>query len=422
MRQLRGAGALFDFSGADGTLFGMLISHWGAIVACGFSLALALACRAAETDASPDQRPGVSQLPSIAQLPDPFVMNDGAKVQTKQDWAKRRAELREMILGYEYGHVPPAGQVTATVEDSEQDADLHATVQRVMLHVGPEGKIPVHLVLTIPAGSGPFPVIVKGDLCWGRVKKDIVANVIGRGYVLAEFDRTDIAPDKNERSTGVYPLYPKEDWGALAAWAWGFGRTIDYLVTRPEVDAHRIVITGHSRGGKAALLAGALDERAALTVPNGSGAGGTGCFRVQGPHSEDIKAIVTHFPYWFKADFNQFIGHVDQLPFDQHEVRALIAPRALLTTDSLDDTWANPLGTQQSFLASREVFKFLGAENKIGMHFRHGPHDQKAEDWQALLDFADWQLKGKEPAQKFDTLPFPDAPKEFTWSAPAAKE
>jgi hypothetical protein len=184
------------------------------------------------------------------------------------------------------------------------------------------------------------------------------------------------------------------------------------------VDAHRIVVTGHSRGGKAALLAGALDERAALTVPNGSGAGGAGCFRVQGPHSEDINAIVTHFPYWFQADFKQFIGHVDQLPFDQHEVRALIAPRALLTTDSLDDTWANPLGTQQSFLASREVFKFLDAQNRIGMHLRHGPHDQNAEDWQALLDFADWQLRGKAAARKFDVLPFPDAPKAFAWSAP----
>lgn len=363
--------------------------------------------------------PGVDQLLVIDELPNPFLMSDGSLVKTREDWARRRNELQKLILAYEYGSIPPAGQVKATEEGSEENAQTHAVVNRMTLHVGPDGKVPVQLVLTIPAGGGPFPVIVSGDLGWGRVKDDIVANVVGRHYILAEFNRTDVAPDKSDRSTGIYPLYPDHDCGALAAWAWGFGRTIDYLVTRNEVDAKRIIVTGHSRGGKAALLAGALDERVSLTVPNGSGAGGAGCYRVQAPHSEDLKAIVTRFPYWFQPEFNQFIDHVNQLPFDQHELKALVAPRALLTTDSLDDIWANSIGTQESFLASKEVFNFLSAPGKTGMHFRHGPHAQTGEDWQALLDFADWQLRNQQPAQKFDVLPFPDAPRAFTWSAPA---
>jgi hypothetical protein len=394
----------------------MRISQRGLIVACALLL---FSSGALAGDAS--GMPGVNQLPIIQELPNPFVMNDGSPVKTKEDWEKRRDELKKLVLGYEYGHVPAAGEVKATEDSSTEDADLHATVKQITLRIGPDGKLPVHLVLTIPAREGPFPLIVVGDLCWGRVKPAIVANVIEHEYMLAEFDRTDVAPDKNDRSTGAYPLYPNEDWGALAAWAWGFGRTVDYLVTRNDVDTRRIVVTGHSRGGKAALLAGVLDQRAALTVPNGSGAGGAGCYRVQAPKSEDLKAIVTRFPYWFQPDFNQFIGRVDQLPFDQHEVKALIAPRALLTTDSVDDIWANGAGTQESFLASREVFKFLGATEKTGMHFRHGPHAQNEEDWQALLDFADWQLRAKQPAQKFDVLPFPDAPRTFNWSAPASE-
>ena len=370
-------------------------------------------CQAAEPGL---KFPATQQLPEIRELPDPFLMNDGSRVKSKEDWRRRRAQILEMLLTYEYGRIPAdPGEVKAT-EDSS--GSTGGPVNKFIVAMGPGGKASTHLALTIPQGHGPFPVIITGDLCWGRAKPEIAAEVTRRGYMLAEFDRTEIAADKNDRSVGVFPLYPGYDWGDLAAWAWGYGRVIDYLVTRDDVDREKITVTGHSRGGKAALLAGALDERVALTVPNGSGAGGAGCFRIQWPMSEDLKAIVTHFPYWFEPHFDDFIGHVEQLPFDQHEVKALVAPRALLTTDSLDDLWANPLGTQVSYLASKEVFDFLGATRKTGLHYRHGPHAQNSEDWAALLDFADWQLLGKPTARPFDELPFRQTPPAFKWAAP----
>src|SRR5262249_28075764 len=159
---------------------------------------------------------------------------------------------------------------------------------------------------------------------------------------------------------------------------------------------------GHSRGGKATLLAGATDTRIALTAPNNSGCGGAGCYRFQGEKSEDIAAILKNFPFWFQPHFAEFIGHEDRLPFDQHTLKALVAPRALLSTEALGDLWANPSGTQQTYLAAREVFAFLGASEHIGIVFRPGGHEHNAEDWTTLLDFADRQLLGKSSTRLFD--------------------
>jgi len=387
--------------------------------------ALARSAQAASEPAQPSaaQLPGPEVYPSVKDLPDPFLFKDGTRVKTPQDWPRRRAELVELILGYEYGRLPTAATTVNPEEilPAKKDDATGATEHAVVLTMGPDAKVSTHLFVTVPPGAGPFPVIVKGDVTWGRIKPDIAAEIIKHGYILAEFDRTEIAPDKKDAPGGVRPLYPDADWGTLAAWAWGYQRVIDYLVTRPDVDAKKVVVTGHSRGGKAALLAGALDERVALTVPNGSGCGGCGCYRVQPPKTEDIAAITTHFPYWFSARFPEFVGHVDQLPFDQHEVRALVAPRALLTTDGLGDIWANGPGTQASYQGAREVFKFLGAQDKIGIHYRQGKHEQNAEDFAALLAFADHLFFNKASDVPFDKLPFPDEPKAFSWVAPEGK-
>ncbi len=157
------------------------------------------------------------------------------------------------------------------------------------------------------------------------------------------------------------------------------------------------MVTGHSRGGKTALLAGAMDSRIAITVPAGSGAGGCGSFKYLQGGAQTLIHITREdkFDYWFQPRISDFNRRVDRLPFDQHFLKALVAPRAMLCTDGLHDEWANPWGAQQTTEAAREVYKFLGVPDKIGIHFRQGGHHHNVEDWEALLDFSDYNFYGK---------------------------
>jgi hypothetical protein len=364
--------------------------------------------------------PSVDKLPPLAELPDPFLKPDGARIQRRQEWNDHRKTLLDVVLHYEYGTLPPApDQVSGTELSAKKIEKTGATEKEILLAMGPEAAVRTHLILTVPPGKGPFPAVIRGDLGWGRVNANIVADVTQRGYILAEFSRVEIAPDSRERG-GLYAAYPAYQGGRLAVWAWGYHRVVDYLYSLKEVDRERIAVTGHSRGGKTALLAGATDERIALTAPNNSGCGGAGCYRLQADKSEDIAAILENFPYWFQPHFGDFIGRVDRLPFDQHTVKALVAPRALLSTEALGDLWANPKGSQQTYQAAREVFDFLRVPERIGIVFRPGPHEQNAQDWAALLDFADQQFFGKKVARRFDQLDFPDAPSGHSWKKPAA--
>ena len=366
-----------------------------------------------------DGFPEFDALPAIAELPDPFAGPDGTRIGTPHEWDAQRARLLRAILHYEYGPLPPAsGTVTATVVRSRRLTALRASETELVLNMGPGGALAVRVIVTAPKGDGPFPVIVRGDLCWGRVKRAIASAVVKRGYILAEFDRVNVAAD-GPQADGIYSACPGFEGGRIAAWAWGFHRVVDWLQTLDIVDPARIAVTGHSRGGKAALLAGATDLRIALTAPNNSGCGGAGCHRLQDTGSEDIAAITTSFPYWFHRRFAQFAGHPERLPFDQHTVKALVAPRALLTTEALGDRWANPRGTQQSHAAAKEVFAFLGVPDAIGIHFRNGRHEHNAEDWAALLDFADWRFFGK---SIFDQVAFPDAGRGYAWTAPRERD
>lgn len=367
---------------------------------------------------APDRFPPPGQLPVIAELPDPFLKPDGTRVRTRREWRLQRRELLQRLLHYQYGPLPPKGsRVTGEVLATRPAPNGAGTIKDVTLSMGPQGRVKVRLMLATPAGRGPFPVILNGDLGWGRLNDDFVALVLGRGYILAAFNREEVGPDGPERK-GVYEAWPEYDGGRLAAWAWGFHRTLDYLLTLREVDGKRIAVTGHSRGGKCALLAGATDERIAVTAPNNSGCGGAGNYRFYDERSETLEAIVQRFPYWFHARFAGFVGQVQRLPFDQHTLKACVAPRALLSTEALEDHWANPRGTQQTYQAAREVYEWLGVPQRIGIHFRPGKHEHNLEDFRVLLDFCDEQFFGKPSGRRFDLLAFPDAPKVWSWSPP----
>ncbi len=347
----------------------------------------------------------------MAELPDPFRFENGTRVRTVAQWQRRRAEMRDSIVEIEYGGLPPTPAETRWEELHTSTAQHLGGARFVSCRVmtGPDRPFSFLMHLLVPPGPGPFPVVLTGDACWKYVTDTIAVEVLSRGNILAQFNRVEIVPDvqSSERTSGLYRVYPDAGYGALAAWAWGYHRCIDALVGMEFVDASRIAIVGHSRGGKTVLLAGATDERIALTCANNSGAGGAGCYRLQGPTSETLEDLIRVFPYWFGPRLKAFVGRERELPFDQHFLKALIAPRALLTSEALGDLWANPTGTWQTHLAAREVYRFLDAEQRIGIWFREGEHDHGEIDWKAFLDFMDWQLRGREPAYRFDGNPYP---------------
>jgi len=382
-----------------------------------------IACTSTNLPAA-SEMPTVEELPDIKKLPDPFLMNNGKRVKSKSDWAKRRKEIKAMMLYYQYGHMPPAPKnVTAKVLSSETVYDGGATKKHILLSMGPGKKVKVNVGIIIPKGKGPFPVILKNDS--GIFKVPIAEDVVKRGYIVADYNRTDLDPDRKTAVGPAQQAYPDYDWATLSVWAWGGMRVIDYLLTLDVVDKKRIAFTGHSRGGKTALLAGALDERIALVVPNGSGCGGAGCYRFEGEKPESLEQITQprRFSYWFHPRFRDFADKETKLPFDQHFLKALVAPRSLISVDALGDLWANPYGTQQSHRGTQPVFDYLGAGDKLGIYYRKGGHAQNKDDWRTLVDFADKIFFGKISAsgKRFDKLPFADAPKPFSWSAPKSK-
>ena len=360
------------------------------------------------------------------ELPDPFRFEDGRRVQTVEDWRTRRDELRELIMGIEYGPLPPVPGETEGAELHTHTVERFGDARHSVYQLTPGGIADCRftLDLKVPPGEGPFPVILNGDGCWCYLTDEVQTAVLERGYILAAFNRTEIVPDcpHRGRSGGLFDHYPREYFGSISARAWGYHRCVDFLSGLDVVDADRIAVTGHSRGGKTVLLAGATDERIALTAPNNSGCGGAGCFRVEGEGSETIEDILGMVPYWFSPRFQDYIGREKELPFDQHSLKALVAPRPLLSTEALGDLWANPRGTWHTHRAAREVYRFLDAEDDIGISYRGGPHRHGAEDWQTLLGFADWKFKGKEPEQNFKSSPFEDEKTAFSWSAPAPSE
>jgi dienelactone hydrolase len=364
----------------------------------------------------------ISDLPSIKGLPNPFLMNDGSRVRDADDWAKRRAEITEMLLYYEYGHIPPApDNLKCEVISSESSIDGKATLRRLMLTMGPENKLRMEVALHIPsAGTGPFPVLLALEPVWDSALAEPAKLAVERGYVFAGYDLFALDKDDADRSDGVHPIYPDYDWATIAAWAWGAMRTVDYLVGIPEVDAKKIAITGHSRRGKTALLAAALDTRIALAAPHCSGAGGSGSFRIPGKNCETLELITApeRFHYWFHPRLREFVGKEDKLPFDQHFLKALVAPRCIVSMEGLEDHWANPLGSQQIWRATKPVYDFLGAPENNVFYIRPGGHPTTKEDWIVLLDYCDHFMLGKPLMRSPSPLPFPDAKKAFSWKAP----
>jgi len=375
----------------------------------------------------------VENLPLQKGLPDPFLMPDCKRVQTLQDWRKQREYIKAMLAHYLYGHMPPRPKkIEIKQVDFKSIYNSKGVEEQYTLTIHRKGKsVTCRFLIVRPSLKKRYPTIIKNDrVSFGASpgRSDLSksfdpgSEAVKRGYLLCRFHRTDLASDDQEegRKTGVYPLYPEYDWGALDVWGWGHGVVLDALDQLGMADMSKVVATGHSRGGKAALCAGIYDDRIAITAPNSSGTGGTGSLRYfeEGQKPQTIRHHIGRNEHWFHPRYFQFADKEDRLPFDAHFAKAVIAPRALVNCHARQDYWANPYGTELTHRAAEVVFEWLDAGDRIGLHWRDGKHAQNKEDWTALLDFADKHFFDKKTNRRFDNWNYPDAELPFDWKAP----
>ncbi len=404
--------------------------------------------------------PPPNELPIVKELPDALTLSSGQRIATAEEWkAKRAPELERLIQHYEYGVLPPKpGKITAKIEREDPEAlGGKAHLKELELSWGAPGAS-IHLLLVLPKSAKAAPVFlglnfngnhealadpkVRLPEAWMRTgdpkgshkageatrgKEEQVWNIamaIERGYGVATFYNGDVIPDNPELAAERLKLLrpagsenAPDACATIAAWAWCLMRAVDYLVTDPRIDPKRIAIVGHSRNGKTALLAAALDERIALAIPSQAGCGGTAPCRVAPelaapqangrPTVETVAQINKSFPHWFCGNFKGFNDEPTRLPFDQHALIALCAPRPVLVSAATEDLWANPAGQYELLKAADPVYRLVAGDglgtgapepkklipSRLGYFLRPGKHAMSTEDWAAWLDYADQWLR-----------------------------
>lgn len=390
------------------------------------------------------------------ELPDPLVCKDGTKVKTTQDWnQKRRPEIYKMFETLEYGKAP-GKPVNLSFDTEVEPHALDGKAIRKQIYIYPFGKekdIKFDMLVYLPADAkGPVPLFVglnfqgnhtinadpgiRVTTSWVRNNEEQgitdhkasaknrgaaasrwpVEMILDQGYGIATIYYGDIDPDFDDGfQNGIQPYFYKkgqtkpapDEWGSIAAWAWGLSRALDYFQTDNQIDAAHVAVIGHSRLGKTSLWAGATDPRFALVVSNDSGCGGAALSKRA--FGETVGRINTSFPHWFCDNFLQYNENEQALPFDQHMLIALMAPRPVYIGTAQDDQWADPYGMFLAGLDASPVYKLFGkeglaatkmppvdhpvAQGTIGFHMRTGKHDVTSYDWQQYLSFADRYLK-----------------------------
>ena len=374
-------------------------------------------------------------------LPELLVDNDGKAVATKKQWKeKRRQEVMTLFKEYVYGYLPDA-KVEASykvLEQSDQALDGKATRKQIEITWTGNGTSRKALLLMyLPNVKKKSPVFVNfnflgnatlsadPDVIPSQYSRQGIAyqkrrwplhKIIDAGYGVATLHYYDIYFDeKGNVERSILPLLGisseadmKPNSGrAIAVWAWGYSRVLDYLLTDKQVDGKRVVCMGHSRLGKTALWAGAQDDRFAIVISNNSGCGGAALSRRA--YGETVNIINHTFPWWFCDNFKQYNKNEAKIPVDQHELLALAAPRPLYVASAVEDQWADPKGEFLSASLVEGVYHLFGYKglktdkmpsinqpigDRVAYHIRSGVHDVTDYDWENYIRFANrWLYK-----------------------------
>ncbi len=425
------------------------------LVTVGVMIVMAPTSMAQEFVANYDE----AKIPAYT-LPDPLVSQSGEPITNSRQWAtERRPELLELFAREVYGRAPSPCKVSHRLVSTKSDALGGKAVRReIDVFFGDQDALSMRLLVYTPKSERPVPAFlglnfqgnhsidpdptISLNTNWMRDRdgttkdhrateaaRGVAASrwpvemIVGRGYGLVTIYYGDIDPDFDDGfENGIHgelkdeaaSIAADEKWGSIAGWAYGLSRALDYLEEDELIDATRVAVFGHSRLGKTALWAGATDPRFRLTISNNSGCGGAALSRRA--IGETIGRINTSFPHWFCDNFLKYNENEDACPVDQHELIALIAPRAVYVASATEDQWADPKGEFLACVHADPVFRLLGTDGlgkglsaeappempapdspinsgRIGYHLRTGKHDVTAYDWAQYLDFADRNLK-----------------------------
>ena len=370
-------------------------------------------------------------------IPELLTAQNGMTIASAKHWEKiRRPEILSMVENEMYGVVPGELKIAQVnlLEQDDQALNGKAIRKQVKLTFrGNQKELSVELLLYLPKGKKSYPTflgynfggnhIILNDTAihiakeWNGAARPRgvetanweVEKLIDAGCGVATMYYWDIAPDREDFSIGIYPLLYKpgqtkpanNEWGSLAAWAWGLSRALDYLKTDKQVDGSKVIVFGHSRLGKASLWAGARDQRFAAVISNNSGCGGASIYRDKA--SETLLKMNNRFPRWTAVNFKKYTDNESLLPFDQHMVLAMVAPRPLYVASASEDAWADPKNEFKSAVYATQVYHLYGLKGiesavfpalntpvgeKVAYHIRNGKHDILGYDWDQYINFA----------------------------------
>ncbi len=371
----------------------------------------------------------------LGKLPDPFLRKDGTRV-SPEEWPEHKKQLRDFVVDFEYGGMPPRPEVVKVEPLCDGNGRGTAALWYRVTAGSKQRQLSFLLEFMLPAPGSPgaplredekYPVLLTGDGCFRNMELDVVQAARARGYVTARFNRLELANDvKGSREGGLYDVYPGMTFTDISAWAWGYQVCMDALEQISFADETEVGITGHSRGGKTVLLAGAVDERIKYVCPNNSGCHGAASHRCVvtgqgdsekqwGSKNERIRSMFEMFPTWMGPKLADYIDREQDLPYDMHYFGALIAPRYYLQNEGMQDYWINPIGAWQNFAAVKQCYRYLGCEDHAGAWFRPGVHRHALPDFEAFLDFMDRARAGLALAEHLQINPYPDIELNFDW-------
>ncbi|GAA2260271.1 hypothetical protein GCM10009853_011630 [Glycomyces scopariae] len=315
---------------------------------------------------------------SSSLLPDPFTRIDGSRVTTRSQWECRRSEIKELAERTVYGDKPQPDSTTGTVTSS-----------RITVNVSDNGRsTSFSASVQLPSGSGPFPAVI----VYGGFGAD-TSTILAAGAAVVNYDPGAVGAEgtpRNNKQGAFYTLYgATSTTGVLMAQAWGVSRIIDVIEqSGGSILNNSTGVTGCSRYGKGAFVAGAFDQRVDLTMPIESGSGGVGAMRsiAQESGSQPLSSAYGEQP-WLGDAFSAYTGNPAGLPVDTHEMVGMIAPRGLFIMDNPHVEWLGARSGAVAALGGAEVYKALEAGSNISYHSNtaNGTHCAVRSEWRTPL-------------------------------------